>query len=1016
MKASAKTGRWRRGRALFRAFRISVLLLVLVLVAAVTYLNEVGLPDFLKRPLLAELRASGVDLQFSRLRLRWNRGVVAEDVRFGSAQGESNAPQLTLKEVEVKLDHAALARFHVRIDRLILEQGRLVWPVPETNGPPRELEAGDIRAQLRFLTNDQWELDHFTAAFAGARLELSGSVTNASQLQNWKVFQPQPGAGPGLFQERLRQFVDTLDRLKFSAPPELAVRFDGDARDPQSFGGSVSLKAPGAETPWGTLTNGELTARLTPPGAATNQLQADVELRADEAVAQPGRVRNLLVRLHAVPEESLTNLIRARVEASAGEFITEWAQASGAALRAEWTHSLTNWIPQSGTVELELTNTRISRANAGTLELSARLNPPDAAGAPPTDERWGWWAGFAPYSFDWDLHLKDVHAEDPVAGVFEFKDLACGGFWRAPELTLTNAHAELYRGKFDAHAQLNAVTRNVAFAGTEDFDVQRVAPLLPEGARNWLEQYSWETPPLVHAGGGVVLPEWTNAQPDWRGEVRPTLWLQGDAAAGNASFRGVPVASASLHFNYSNMIWNVPDLVAERPEGKLLLSDEADDRTERFHFHINSTVDPKALRDLVPPEAQPGMDAFIFTQPPAIEADVWGHWHDPSLIGVTAHVVITNFALRGESATRFEGNMQYTNEYVILTDGRVDFGERYISASGLGVDIEGRRAFVTNGFSTMVPSAFFHVTGPKIAKVMEPYQFAEPPTVHAYGTIPLAEDVAPDLHFQVDGGPFHWMDFNLAHISGGVDWVGKRLNFTNAQGEFYQGTMKADAAFDFTPVVGADFSFNVAVADASLRDLMADVFSKTNRMEGRLTGNLNITSASTENFTNWSGMGRVDLRDGLIWEIPVFGIFSPALDKVSPGLGESRAKQGSATFTIMNSVIYSSDLEIQAPVLEMLYRGTVDFKGRVDATVEAQLFRQLPLGMGSVVNTVIKPLTWLFQYRVTGTLSDPKSEPEFPVARFPLFFLNPMQSLRDLTPAQTAPETNAPATNAPPVQ
>jgi hypothetical protein len=614
----------------------------------------------------------------------------------------------------------------------------------------------------------------------------------------------------------------------------------------------------------------------------------------------------------------------------------------------------------------------------------------------------------APYSLDWNCHLKDVQAEDPNAGKFAFKELGCGGSWRAPELTLTNAHAELYRGKLDASARLNVVNRELVFAGTEDFDVQKVAPLLPEGARRWLEQYSWENPPLVHAAGGVVLPDWTNSQPDWRGEVRPTLWLQGEAAAGNAGFRGVPVTAASLHFYYSNLVWNVPDLVAERPEGRLELLDEADDRTQQYHFHLKSTVDPKAMRGLVPPEGQPGLDAFIFTQPPVIEADVWGRWHEPDVIGVKAHVIITNFALRGESATRFEGNVQYTNKYVILTDSRVDIGGRYLSASGLGVDLGEHLAYVTNGVSTMAPGPFFHVIGPKVAKVMEPYQFSEPPTVRAYGAIPLAEDADPDLHFQVDGGPFHWMKFNVDHISGGVDWVGKMLTLTNVQAEFYQGRMQADAVFDFMVDPGADFSFNVAVADTSLQALMADVSAKTNRMEGRLTGNLNITNANTESFGNWSGKGRVELRDGLIWAIPVFGIFSQVLDKVSPGLGESRAKNGAATFTIVNSVIRSDDLVIQAPALEMMYRGTVDFNGRVNATVEAQLLRELPFGLGYVVNAAIKPLTWLFEYKVTGTLDVPKSEPVFPVTRIPMFFLTPMQSLKDLAPVLNPPATNAP--------
>ena len=76
---------WRTARICFRRFRITVWLLILVLLGGLIYLNQIGLPDFAKKPLLENLRARGLDLQFSRLRLSWYRGIVAENVRFGRA-------------------------------------------------------------------------------------------------------------------------------------------------------------------------------------------------------------------------------------------------------------------------------------------------------------------------------------------------------------------------------------------------------------------------------------------------------------------------------------------------------------------------------------------------------------------------------------------------------------------------------------------------------------------------------------------------------------------------------------------------------------------------------------------------------------------------------------------------------------------------------------------------------------------------------------------------------------------
>src|SRR5258708_24539259 len=73
---------WRVCRIYFRRLRLVVWLVILLLVGVLSYLNQVGLPDFVKKPLLEKLRARGLDLRFSRLRLRWYNGFVAENVRF----------------------------------------------------------------------------------------------------------------------------------------------------------------------------------------------------------------------------------------------------------------------------------------------------------------------------------------------------------------------------------------------------------------------------------------------------------------------------------------------------------------------------------------------------------------------------------------------------------------------------------------------------------------------------------------------------------------------------------------------------------------------------------------------------------------------------------------------------------------------------------------------------------------------------------------------------------------------
>src|SRR5881396_2835730 len=99
-------------RRCFRWCRISLLCCVLLVLGVLVYLNRVGLPEFLKARLVSELRARGVNLNFTRLRLRWYHGLVAENISLGRAD-DPFGPHLSLAEADIRLDPAALRRLRL---------------------------------------------------------------------------------------------------------------------------------------------------------------------------------------------------------------------------------------------------------------------------------------------------------------------------------------------------------------------------------------------------------------------------------------------------------------------------------------------------------------------------------------------------------------------------------------------------------------------------------------------------------------------------------------------------------------------------------------------------------------------------------------------------------------------------------------------------------------------------------------------------------------------------------------
>ena len=124
----------------------------------------------------------------------------------------------------------------------------------------------------------------------------------------------------------------------------------------------------------------------------------------------------------------------------------------------------------------------------------------------------------------------------------------------------------------------------------------------------------------LQAGGSLILPAWTNRQPDWRGDVQPTIQLNGELAITNGMSSGITVDLARTHFSYSNLVWQLPDLAVVKSKSRLELSGGEDDATKDYHWHIRGVLDPEAARPfLTTSNAVRGFEIIKFTGPPALD-------------------------------------------------------------------------------------------------------------------------------------------------------------------------------------------------------------------------------------------------------------------------------------------------------------------------------------------------------------------------------------------------------------
>ena len=120
--------------------------------------------------------------------------------------------------------------------------------------------------------------------------------------------------------------------------------------------------------------------------------------------------------------------------------------------------------------------------------------------------------------------------------------------------------------------------------------------------------------------------------------------------------------------------------------------------------------------------------------------------------------------------------------------------------------------------------------------------------------------------------------------------------------------------FDGGPNRGPDFRADFAARNIDLSSLAAGITGKPNHLEGRLDGHLALEGPDNPERSNWQGRGDIRVHDALLWDIKLFGLFSPVLNMISPGWGHSRVREAAGTFVITNGALSSDDLVMRSRV------------------------------------------------------------------------------------------------------
>jgi hypothetical protein len=969
----------RRARILFRWCRIFIWLILFLVVAAVAYLHLVGLPDFVKQPLLRRLRAAGIEAQFTNIQLGWGRGpsIIIENAAFSRFQ-QPLSPHLTARRAELALNWDAMLHFKIEAHSLQVADAQLLIPVSETNNDA--LLLNHVVMDMRFFLSDTARLDVFRGTFHGIEIDIIGKVSHLSELRQWRL----PLGGGQTNGDRLRQVAQALKKINFDGTPRLEIEVGADGRDMNSLHAELNFAAEAAHTPWGDAEKLVVTAacaRLTDSGKLPFLQVEWAAARLDTPWAQ-GRGMSCVASFSRNADSNLNARIRldtTRFTARSNEFgagVLSW--------KGDVTLASSNFIPILADGKLRATDAKTPWGSAHELSLQCRADQPQGLPPPPAD--WGPWTTMAPWTVDWQAELRDL-----AALKLHLDHVAFSGHWRAPQVAITNLQVELYGGHVTGGAMLDVASRELRCNGATDFDPHSISPVLKPAAQDWLAQLDWTKPPKVNAQMRVVLPPWTNQRADRTHDAGSTLELAGDFTTGQASYHKVAVRSSAAHVTYTNGVWNVSHLHAVRPEGNVDLDYTSSAQRQDYHLTIDSRMEPKAALPLVlGAKQQHALDAFTFMQPPEIHAKVWGSWNTPARTWVAATILATNFIARGENVAVFRAGLEYTNLILTVTNLYLSNSQSHARAPWLQVDLGTKMVTLTNATGMVDPVVLQQVLRPNAPDWLKVIHFDTPASVSASGSISLTNPLGVDMHFLVDGQGFHYHNLSADHATGAVDWMGPTVILTNIVVSAYKdGTLKGWIAFVSAPGHGSDFYVNFSGTNIDLSSLATGITGKTNKLEGRLDGNLALNGPNTSDPSNLQGGGHLHVHDGLLWDIKIFGLLSPVLNLFSRDWGHSRAREADANFGITTGTVSTDDLVMRCTGFWIKLRGKVDKNKQINARLEAIVSRETPV-LGPVLSVAFTPLSKMFEYHITGPLSEPVLEPVF-VPRFIMFLLHPFK-------------------------
>jgi len=539
-------------------------------------------------------------------------------------------------------------------------------------------------------------------------------------------------------------------------------------------------------------------------------------------------------------------------------------------------------------------------------------------------------------------------------GNYEIRNLSVAAEWRDQRLDVTQCEWRDQLGSFAGRADWDRQSNRANLRLRSSLDLRLFFDAFELSGP--FADVTFGSPPLVEVSGSI------NFEAN-----RPRPEVIGHVGFGRFSYKTVPFADLTADFSWNSERTFLRDLRLRHQTGQF----RADlyEAPEDFRLNVESTMAPSALRAIAPPALDEFLQQWEWQRAPTIRLAIRGedrnpeNWRGDGTIGL--------------ERTRFRGVwMKSASAKIHFADGAItcqDF--RVVRDEGTGTgnftyDFKKREVRISNIKSSLYPAEAIFWIDPKLWKTVQPYKFQRPPTVTANGVYQFRGGKNTRLEIKVDGA--NGMDYVFLgktlpfdRVTGRLLFTHDRLQIADLRGGLFSGTLHGKADISLAPN-DPSYQANISVHGIDFPRL-TDLYYNYKTAHGQMSGSYDFTGLGSDPRT-MRGRGKVEVTNGDVFAIPIFGPLSGILNHIVPGSGYSIAHQASVTFKISDGIIHTDDFEAAGTFFSMLGHGDIHFlDDKLDFNVRLNM-----KGPGVLLTPVYK----LFEYTGEGSLKKPDWHPK----------------------------------------